>query len=602
MKVRYVFYMLLLVICVLIPFHLSSTVISFHSQTPCIRIKSWSVGQSSGYYGKEKLAINIGSFITNSEQTCCVHVSVGYCDDQPSQTNIMYPITSFGYELSMSHGFVVEKAVYSVSGPDAALFDPATSFSVSAKFKGPKDEEELVSSCNGNNGRDNKPMWVKVKFIGYYGTDLDNQKSVSVSGQWVQDTKDRIRQEYVDMTPPDSRAELPVPGRSSFVSTISTDNGVDRWNTGHYSSFMIDDGLKGKKADWLAEVNKERKSNGLSAFTDADFQVNSAYRNPYHQRFHVGKGALASFHSRHPFGDALDVHTPDVNGNGTEEQVYKNYANSADGVAMENAATDKSVGALWTASYLYYGTHTHADWTLRVKDGGSWPPPNGTVYSPPCNIDGTASSGPYVTGATTGNAEETNEGQTGQDTGGNEQTTDAPAIGPCGHTYWLGSSSDYDHRSETWGCGHTIYVCQSSSHSLQASCSETNANGDSCTVTSFYACQTHTHEYPAAPSFAPSLSVGSSSYSAGSSLSPVVTSDAPIYGAHLFVRAPGDTSTYGTKIGWFPGGRTTQTLTLPYTFAANAASGSYKITARVYPWNGDAWGDPDYLSDYVSVE
>ena len=147
----------------------------------------------------------------------------------------------------MSHGFVVEKAVYSVSGPDAALFDPATSFSVSAKFKGPKDEEELVSSCNGNNGRDNKPMWVKVKFIGYYGTDLDNQKSVSVSGQWVQDTKDRIRQEYVDMTPPDSRAELPVPGRSSFVSTISTDNGVDQWNTGHYSSFMIDDGLKGEK-------------------------------------------------------------------------------------------------------------------------------------------------------------------------------------------------------------------------------------------------------------------------------------------------------------------------------------------------------------------
>ncbi len=74
--------------------------------------------------------------------------------------------------------------------------------------------------------------------------------------------------------------------------------------------------------------------------------------------------------------------------------------------------------------------------------------------------------------------------------------TSAPAIGPCGHTYWLGSSSDYDHRSETWGCGHTIYVCQSSSHSLQASCSETNANGDSCTVTNFYACQTHTHEYP----------------------------------------------------------------------------------------------------------
>lgn len=39
----------------------------------------------------------------------------------------------------------------------------------------------------------------------------------------------------------------------------------------------------------------------------------------------------------------------------------------------------------------------------------------------------------------------------------------------------------------------------SGDHSLQASCSETNSNGDRCTVTSFYACQSHTHQYPAPP-------------------------------------------------------------------------------------------------------
>jgi len=39
----------------------------------------------------------------------------------------------------------------------------------------------------------------------------------------------------------------------------------------------------------------------------------------------------------------------------------------------------------------------------------------------------------------------------------------------------------------------------SGDHSLQASCSETNSNGDRCTVTSFYACQSHTHRYPAPP-------------------------------------------------------------------------------------------------------
>ena len=36
----------------------------------------------------------------------------------------------------------------------------------------------------------------------------------------------------------------------------------------------------------------------------------------------------------------------------------------------------------------------------------------------------------------------------------------------------------------------------SGDHSLQASCSTTNVSGDSCTVTNFYACQSHTHEFP----------------------------------------------------------------------------------------------------------
>ena len=36
-------------------------------------------------------------------------------------------------------------------------------------------------------------------------------------------------------------------------------------------------------------------------------------------------------------------------------------------------------------------------------------------------------------------------------------------------------------------------------HSLQASCSKTNSHGDSCTVTGFYACQSHTCVFPAPP-------------------------------------------------------------------------------------------------------
>ena len=117
-----------------------------------------------------------------------------------------------------------------------------------------------------------------------------------------------LRQEYVDMTPPDGRAELPVPGRGQFKWEISS-NGVDDWNTGHYN-YMIDDGLPLKKAAWLTEVNSYRKANSLSVFTDKQFKVNSAYRNPYHQRFHVNAPYdTASFHSRHCYGDALDIET-----------------------------------------------------------------------------------------------------------------------------------------------------------------------------------------------------------------------------------------------------------------------------------------------------
>lgn len=39
----------------------------------------------------------------------------------------------------------------------------------------------------------------------------------------------------------------------------------------------------------------------------------------------------------------------------------------------------------------------------------------------------------------------------------------------------------------------------SGDHSLQASCTSTDSNGNTCTVTSFYACDSHTHSYPTPP-------------------------------------------------------------------------------------------------------
>lgn len=53
----------------------------------------------------------------------------------------------------------------------------------------------------------------------------------------------------------------------------------------------------------------------------------------------------------------------------------------------------------------------------------------------------------------------------------------------------------------------------SGDHSLQASCSSTDSNGNYCTVTSFYACDGHSHTYPAPPPSTPTtVACGGASY------------------------------------------------------------------------------------------
>ena len=51
-----------------------------------------------------------------------------------------------------------------------------------------------------------------------------------------------------------------------------------------------------------------------------------------------------------------------------------------------------------------------------------------------------------------------------------------------------------DSTTVTRDCGHSLSA--SGDHTQQASCSVTNNRGQSCTVTNFYACQSHTHTYP----------------------------------------------------------------------------------------------------------
>ena len=72
---------------------------------------------------------------------------------------------------------------------------------------------------------------------------------------------------------------------------------------------------------------------------------------------------------------------------------------------------------------------------------------------------------------------------------------------PCGdatHTGYLCqiNASDHEWVYETCSSLHAHYECDGTDHSLQASCSSTDSNGNSCTVTNFYACVSHTHSYP----------------------------------------------------------------------------------------------------------
>ena len=97
-----------------------------------------------------------------------------------------------------------------------------------------------------------------------------------------------------------------------------------------------------------------------------------------------------------------------------------------------------------------------------------------------------------------------------------------PACGDSAHAgYACQISSDHKTTIPGWSgpfyecqphtdypCGHTDPTANAAYHAPQTSCTQTNANGQSCTVTNFYDCDQHTHVYPA-----PTISCGRSACS-----------------------------------------------------------------------------------------
>lgn len=418
------------------------------ASAPNLEFTKWKAGQGQEY----TVSNPPHTFITDTETTCEITATVAYASSQPSS---VYPLTSYTWQVTGSHGYTFTTQT-EASGP---VGQTGTTFKLTASGTG----DQHNSSTGGHRpmrGRSEKPIKFTVKFIGEYGSGGgSNPQTVEVDVVFEQDKKDQMRQEYLDVrrlheTHRDADAnskygDLRVPGRGAFTTS------GQRFNNGHYS-YLINKSLEDKIRHWWQACDKvayeDLKNNDLTNDRgNKELRLTNGYRSPHHHVYHVYAGKPMSsikYWSLHQFGLALDVGAMDMNG--------KNGITNVDRGQMRDAAMDHA-----GASYSYYAGHVHAQW--------------GAVRNAP---GGDSTSSQRSTQTTT------------------PETTPTTVTGACGvHT--IASSETSSHAQKTGDCGHTYYVCSQGNHDkLQASCSTTNSSGQRCTVTNFYACQSHTHTYP----------------------------------------------------------------------------------------------------------
>lgn len=78
-------------------------------------------------------------------------------------------------------------------------------------------------------------------------------------------------------------------------------------------------------------------------------------------------------------------------------------------------------------------------------------------------------------------------------TGKDHRQVTCPESTGCGKPYWVCSDSSWPHTTTvTGGCGHTYLACMSGDHAWEASCTSTDADGNTCNVGGHYECVPHT--------------------------------------------------------------------------------------------------------------
>ena len=493
---------------------------------PNMIFSSWQAGQ--GVRGGPSNARNPlqvwDTFITNTETTCQLTVEVGYASDQPANA---YQLHGYAFEVDAkillpglseeemkSHTFTFPQQPKQQVTAGTTSFSYSGTGTLSPHWKPSGDKTARRKHCSNWAHKDaynpqktpqkGRTLKIDVTFIGYYGTDPNNEKKLEILLPLEQDERDQMRQEYLDQrstqksNKPDDSA-ISIPARTEFSSG-------NEYNDAHAHSLKIDKNLATKRKHWAQACDKYVGEVLKKEHRITNLHVTGAYRNAHHHLYHVvpSINSDTAFRSHHQYGRALDVRTVDMNGNKKGPKGLENTSATkwVDSKYMADAAKDYA-GAGYR-KWKYSDGHVHAQWETgdstsseravsqapEEEEGSEPSPPMGQVNPPPSTIT-------YACSVHSG-AE-------------SAASSHAWGTAPCSdstHANYL-CLIDQDHSRLIYGYSGTFYECQphttgscghtyllSDSYSHRSETCPTNANGDSCTSGTYYACQTHTHEYP----------------------------------------------------------------------------------------------------------
>ncbi|MDE0426703.1 MAG: hypothetical protein OXN25_17775, partial [Candidatus Poribacteria bacterium] len=430
---------------------------------PSVKFKSWQVGRSPK--GTDTNSDEQKSFITSTEEVCYFTASVGYDGNQGDSVSPIDP-SKVTWEIveKPSHGMALDGELQEnwSGAKHPSKLDPSTSFNVVGKLKVPRHKGTSKSHCPNYggtstplNGREDKPMTFTIKFS---AKTEDGQDITPVSLVFIQDEKDEMRQEYMDMARKTTTRKGSVDGNVLRVPSRSELGSQNTYDDGHYSYMMGRTILPKKHTDWTAAYKKHAKTvfgnTGLS-----DLVETGGYRNPHHHYYHVPNGS-GSPRGWHQFGLALDVRGKDID---IDKDNKEGTLEDRDEIAI---AAKKYAGASWT-KHTYSDGHVHAQWEWE----GSNKERASTLSSGKFSLPAQGTDKPLVV----------------------EKKEEKKLLG-CGHP----EGTPGNHRKMYCGfCSAPLYACDKSSSHGPVKCPK-NSRGETCTVDEGWmiACKAHDCKYP----------------------------------------------------------------------------------------------------------